>query len=91
MALEGLWWVEDGHFDLRHPGNWKYRLMILQPDAVTQPAFDDALATLDKKKPCPANQRLRLERFQEGLCVQALHIGPYATEPELLHSVGELM
>jgi hypothetical protein len=21
MALEGLWWVEDGTFDIRQPGN----------------------------------------------------------------------
>lgn len=29
MALEGLWWVEDGLFDLQKPGNWKYRVMIM--------------------------------------------------------------
>jgi hypothetical protein len=87
MALEGLWWVEDGHFDIRQPGNWKYRLMILQPEAVTQPAFDEALVELGKKKPSPANLRLRLERFDEGLCVQTLHVGPYATEPATMDRI----
>jgi hypothetical protein len=81
MALEGLWWVEDGHFDIRQPGNWKYTVMILQPDLVTAEMFAEALAQLRKKKPGPGIERLRLERFQEGLCIQTMHIGPYADEP----------
>jgi hypothetical protein len=84
MALEGLWWVEDGHFDIRKPDNWKYRLMILQPDIITPALFADALDQLRRKKPAAANERLRLERFEEGLCVQILHIGPYADEPATL-------
>jgi hypothetical protein len=82
MALEGLWWVEDGKFDIRVGGNWCYRVMILQPEAVTAEAFAEGLALLRKKKgEQEAFGRLRLERFHEGLCVQTLHVGPYATEP----------
>lgn len=81
MALEGLWWVEDGQFDIRQPGNWKYTLMILQPDLITREIFGDALAQLRKKKPSPAIDRLRLERFHEGPSVQVMHIGPYSEEP----------
>ena len=81
MALEGLWWVEDGQFDIQKPGNWKYTLLILQPDLVTTEMFSDGLAQLQKKKPSPAVERLRLERFREGLCLQIMHIGPYADEP----------
>ena len=33
--------------------------------------------------------RLRLERFEEGLCVQVMHIGPYADEPATLVRMGE--
>ncbi len=79
MASEGLWWVEDGLFDITQPGNWKYTLMIVQPDLVTPEMFAEALAQLRKKKgDQPAFARLRLERFHEGLCVQTLHVGPYA-------------
>jgi hypothetical protein len=82
MALEGLWWVEDGVFDIQKPGNWKYTVMIMQPDVVKPEMFADALAQMRKKKgDQPAFARLRLERFSEGLCVQTMHIGPYATEP----------
>jgi hypothetical protein len=81
MALEGLWWVEEGQFDIQQPGNWNYTMMILQPEQVTQADFAEALDQLKRKKPNPALERLRLEHFEEGLCVQAMHIGPYAEEP----------
>ena len=85
MALEGLWWVEDGLFDIRKPGNWKYTVMIMQPDLVTPELFGEALAQMRKKKgDQPAYARLRLEKFHEGSCVQTMHIGPYATEPETI-------
>jgi hypothetical protein len=82
MALEGLWFVEDGHFDINMKDNWKYTVMIMQPDLVTADLFAEALAQLRKKKgDQPAFARLRQQPFHEGLCVQTLHIGPYATEP----------
>jgi hypothetical protein len=82
MALEGLWWVTDGVFDIRQPGNWKYTVMILQPDLITTELLKEALAQLRKKRgDQPAFARLRLKKFHEGLCVQAMHLGPYADEP----------
>lgn len=35
MALEGLWWVEDGRFDINIKDNWFYTVQIMQPDLVT--------------------------------------------------------
>lgn len=84
MALEGLWGIKEGEFSSDVKDNWVYTLMILTPEDVTPDDFGEAVRQLDKKKPNPANQKLRLERFREGLCVQALHLGPYATEPETL-------
>jgi hypothetical protein len=81
MALEGLWWVEDGHFDIQVKDNWSYTLMILQPDLVTSRMFEQALAQLRKKKgDQPGFARLRMDSFEEGLCMQTLHIGPYEAE-----------
>jgi hypothetical protein len=88
MALEGLWWVEDGQFDIMVKDNWFYRLMILTPDVVTPELFQEGLAQLRKKRgDQPAFSRLRLEPFEEGLCVQMMHIGPYATEPETIEKM----
>jgi hypothetical protein len=80
MALEGLWWVENGQFDITQPGNWRWTAMIMQPDHISHEMFQDARVQLEKKKPNPALELLRLETFHEGPCVQILHIGPYAEE-----------
>jgi hypothetical protein len=85
MALEGLWWVRDGQFDITIKDNWDYRVMILQPEHITGDMFQEALAQLRKKKgDLPAFGRLRLESFEEGRCVQVMHVGPYDAEPATL-------
>lgn len=82
MALEGLWWVEDGMFDITIKDNWLYTLMILQPDIITKAIFEEGLAEVRRKRgDSEALSKLRLAKFEEGLCVQTMHIGPYATEP----------
>jgi hypothetical protein len=92
MALEGLWWVEDGTFDIAKPGNWKYTVMVMQPEIVTAGLFAEALAQLRKKKgDQPAFARLRLESFHEGLSAQTMHIGPYAAEPATVDRMQAFM
>lgn len=82
MALEGLWWVEDGFFDIAVKDNWFFTLMILQPDVVTEDVFAEGLEQVRKKRgDSPVLSRVRLAYFEEGLSVQMMHIGPYATEP----------
>ena len=44
--------------------------------------FDAGREQLRKKKgDSPALGLLRLEHFTEGLCMQIMHVGPYADEP----------
>jgi hypothetical protein len=82
MALEGLWWVEGGEFDITRPEGWRWTLMIMQPDHITVEMYEDALRQLRQKKgERPGFSRLRFESFQEGLCMQTMHVGPYAEEP----------
>jgi hypothetical protein len=82
MALEGLWWVEDGRFDITVKDNWFYTLMIMQPEVITQDLFAEGLEQVRKKKgDSKMLSQVRLEYFDEGLCVQTMHTGPYATEP----------
>jgi len=82
MASEGLWWIETGEFDLARKDNWLWTLMIMQPAHITVEMYQAAIHELERKKPDPANARLRFATFREGLCVQMMHIGPYASEPE---------
>jgi hypothetical protein len=92
MALEGLWWVEDGMFDITVKDNWFYTLMIMQPDVITAELFDEAREQVRKKKgESPALSKARLDVFEEGLCVQIMHIGPYATEPATIECMREFM
>ena len=92
MALEGLWWVEDGMFDISVKDNWSYTLMIMQPEVITQDLFDEAREQVRKKKgESEMSSRARLAYFEEGLCVQVMHIGPYAAEPETMERMQEFM
>ena len=85
MPLEGEWWLSAGDFDLAHPDNWDYRLLIVVPELVGPDDVASALARLRQKRGDAAElAALRLDRFAEGRCAQALHLGPFATEPETL-------
>lgn len=82
MALEGLWWVENGEFDYNRKEDWRWTLMIFQPAHITAEMYAEAIRQLEKKRPDsgPAIRRLRLEEFEEGLSMQILHVGPYSAE-----------
>ena len=92
MALEGLWWVEDGFFDITVKDNWFYTLMILQPDVVTPEVFEEAREQVHRKRgESDSLEKVRLGTFEEGLCVQVMHLGPYATEPATIERMREYM
>ena len=92
MALEGLWWVEDGFFDITVKDNWFYTLMIMQPEVITKEIFEEAREQVRKKKgDSPLLSKVKLGYFEEGLCVQTMHIGPYATEPATIDRMKEFM
>jgi hypothetical protein len=79
--LEGLWWAEDmSSFLDGHKERWLWTMMIMQPEAVTQQAFEQARITAMRKKPSPALERVRLEPYHEGLSVQILYFGSYSDE-----------
>ncbi len=90
MALEGLWWVENGMFDITVKDNWFYTLMIMQPSVITKDIFEEGMEQVRRKKgDSPFLAKVRLTEFEEGLCMQTMHIGPYATEPatvEMMHA-----
>jgi hypothetical protein len=84
MALEGLWWVESGRFDLQPEQPWYWTMMIMQPDHIDRAMYEAALAQVRQKQDNPALAKARFERFEEGLAMQIMHIGPYADEPRTL-------
>ena len=64
-----------------------WTLVIRQPDFVTPEILDAAQEKVRKKKPDLRPESARLESFTEGLCVQALHLGPYSTEPATIQTM----
>lgn len=81
MALEGLWWTDSGRFDFQRDQPWLWTMMIMQPDHIDRDMFDAAVVQVREKHRNPALDRVRFERFEEGLAIQIMHLGPYADEP----------
>lgn len=91
LPLEGLWWVPDmAEFSLLDKEAWHWTMLIVQPDFITAADLSLALEQLQKKgKDLPALPQVKLERVEEGLSAQIMHLGPYATEAptiERLHA-----
>ncbi len=81
MPLEGLWWADDMRvFDAGDKSAWKWTMMILQPPIVTAEQVADGIDAARRKKNPPAIDRIRFDRFDEGLVAQVLHVGPFSEE-----------
>jgi hypothetical protein len=92
MPLEGLWWADDmSAFTANDKSRWKWTMMIMQPDFVADKVIDAAMAEVRKKKQLPGLDRLRLEKFMEGLCAQLLHVGPFSEEGPTVARVHEFI
>jgi hypothetical protein len=87
--LEGLWWMLLADFDPDRRDDWRWTLMIPQPELVSRKVLDLAVAAALKKKTLPLLEKLRLEIYDEGQAAQILHVGPYGDEAatiERLHA-----
>lgn len=86
MPLEGLWWSPSGKNLMDEPKGtapleMAWKALLMQPSVVTQDMLEQAkVEIVRKKKDVPALPKVRLETWEEGLCVQTMHIGPYAGE-----------
>jgi hypothetical protein len=79
--LEGLWWVDGERPALEVPREeWRWRLLLRVPESVDE----DSVARARKRADAPGVDRVGLDELAEGLCVQALHVGPYEDEPQTL-------
>ncbi|MBI1745314.1 MAG: GyrI-like domain-containing protein [Acidobacteria bacterium] len=81
MPLEGLWWADDmSQFNSENKANWKWTIMIMQPEYVTEKLCHEAVEQVKKKKVLEALSKVRFESFSEGQSVQIMHIGPFSKE-----------
>ena len=78
MPLEGLWWAEDMTlFNLKNRSNWLWRMMIMQPDFITEDSFKNIVNSLREKNQITKLDDVRFESYHEGLSMQIFHQGPY--------------
>lgn len=89
--LEGIWdLTEEGRLEeTLNKDELVYKLMIRQPDFVTEEVVNIAMEIVKKKKPHPLLEKVEFESIKEGLCVQMLHVGPYDDEPRTFSVMKE--
>lgn len=78
--LEGLWWSETGDVDYDRKDDFHFISMLRLPDFVTKEDFDWGVETAARKKKKDFS-KAEFFHYEEGRCVQCMHIGPYDMEP----------
>lgn len=79
--LEGFWWRDGvGGIDYAHKEDLNFISLIRLPDFVTQDDFNWAVAEATRKKKMDFS-KVEFLSYNEGECVQCMHIGPYDDEP----------
>lgn len=92
LPLEGLWWTDDmSQFNIENKDNWKWTLMIMQPEYATRELFHEAVEQVKRKKNLPALPEVRFEAFSEGKAAQIMHIGPFSEEGPTVEKVHNII
>ncbi len=85
--LEGLWKMAGNvPIDYAHKENFQWRAMIRLPEFVTKEEFDWAVSEATEKKQMDFS-KVTYFTYQEGLCVQCMHIGSYDDEPATIQKM----
>lgn len=85
--LEALW-PQDAVPEDRKA--WRWRLMIRTPDFVTAAEVNEAADLQIRRGKSPKVREVKVFPLDEGLCVQALHVGPYDRERETIEKMRAL-
>ncbi|MDO4814200.1 MAG: GyrI-like domain-containing protein [Gemella sp.] len=85
--LEGFWWQEGIQgVDYSRKEDFRWISLIRLPDFVTKKDFDWAIETARKKKKKDFS-KVEFFTYEGGLCVQAMHIGPFDNEIETVEKM----
>ncbi len=89
--LEGFWWQENVKgIDYSRKEDFNFISVIRLPDFVTKEDFDWAIAEAAKKKETDFS-KVEFLTYDEGLCVQCMHIGSYDDEPATIQIMHDFM
>lgn len=89
--LEGFWWQENVQgIDYTHKEDFRFISVIRLPDFVKREGFAWAVGEAEQKKKQDFS-KVEFFVYDEGLCVQCMHIGPYDDEPKTVEAMHEYM
>lgn len=80
--LEGLWWQEgiENGIDYNRKNELNFISLIRLPDFITKKDFEWAIEEATKKKHQDFS-KVQFLTYDEGICVECMHIGSYDNEP----------
>ncbi|MDV4144930.1 GyrI-like domain-containing protein [Shimia sp. FJ5] len=93
--LEALWWAEDpAAFVAGNRAAWQWRAMLRMPDRVSDEIVEEVRESVRVKllkKGVDIEPLAQAARrvFEEGACLQTLHVGPYTAEAPVLADLHE--
>ena len=89
--LEGLWFMSDGkEIDYSRKEDFNFISLIRLPDFVTKKDYEWAIEEATKKKKEDFSI-VEFFTYDEGECVQVMHIGSYDNEPETIKLMDEFV
>ena len=89
--LEGFWWQEGSDtIDYANKNGFNFISLIRLPDFVTEADFDWAVQEATKKKKADFS-KVEFLTYDEGVCVQCMHVGSYDDEPKTVALMHEYM
>jgi hypothetical protein len=83
--LEGVWDITEEAkklpMDKLDKDSLVFHLMIRQPDFVTTEFAQFIISQTKKKKPHPLLEKVIFSAYEEGACIQMMHVGKFDDEP----------
>lgn len=89
--LEGLWDKKNYDSDELHLDDLVYTIMIRHPEFVDEAIFNKAMEVARNKKRNELLSEVYFDEMTDGLSVQMLHIGSFATENETFSVMQEFI
>jgi hypothetical protein len=88
LPLEALWWSDDmSAFSRGNKEAWKWTLMMMQPEFISQKMVNEAKVEVERKKKPVSLPLVRFEAFKERKAAQVMHIGPFSEEGPTIEKV----
>jgi hypothetical protein len=89
--LEGFWWIEGiTGMDYTKKDKFHWISIIRLPEFIGKEDFDWALKEAARKKKQDFS-KVEFLHYEEGLCVQCMHVGPFDEEPATVEAMDEFI